>query len=310
MSESVYYYLLLEAVTGWKKKVKTQLSEKTVFSELTNSEILKNQLRYPGWKLVKLHTKHESIEKIAPYFRVLKSAGFPYYYAQVYDDKVNESIYYTEHVDELIAHNNPEDIERALFNKVLPEEPNYLSNGTTTHDKVLIKLRPKTKKISTQLETCVLAYLKEKTDIKFSQIKKLIDEESQKYVTKQELTCQWDFPNYKPTSEAQHYKSPPQLAEGLSYFYNEGNTMYLGFERENLEPYVNDSCNWAEGTPDHHVANLVGAFDMIVASVSAKCRTKALSNQGKEAYFFGACGAMYYREQRQLPESIWGEVTE
>lgn len=302
MSEDILkFFIVCRTSSGWKNKFKKALPTVDDFN------VAGNKLKYPGWKVISF------IENITTDYELIKarlvelaSIGYSESYASLYDETTGEEVFYTVDNDILISSNSDKNIQKKYLEKGFDQNHKFFSTDTKFDDKLLIKLKPRTKGILKSLEAHCQNYIASPTDEIFDQLKLFIDKESETQIKKSKLTAVCDFPNVKPHSKAAVNRSPEGLSRELCYFYSNGGYAYLGYSRNDLSPFLNEECNFYYKEDVEHVAYLIEAFHFIVTSHEGKARTR--KHKRKEAIFFNAGGSMYYKEQKMLPESVWGEI--
>lgn len=302
MSEDVLkYYLVCQATSGWKNRFKKSLPA------IESFDVNGNKLGYPKWNVISFSGCGDiNSGSIEARLKELEKIGYKESYASLLLDTTGETIYYIMSNGSLMSVNSEKSIQKRHINAGLDDNHNFFDSETKYNDKLLIKLKPRTKKIFKALETYCQNYIGNPTPEEYNKLKLFIDSESEEKIRKSKLTSVLDFPNIKPHSNAPVDKSPEGLSRNLCYFYNDSEYAYLGFSHNDLSPYLNEECNYFYKEEVEHVAYLIEAFDFISTTKEGRARTQ--KRRKKESIFFNAGGSMYYQEQKVLPESVWGVI--
>lgn len=293
---SVIYKVLCETKANWKKKVSAHFSDLEKKEEIT---INNNLLNHLGWKVICFEDLVLDKGKIEAKLDSLIDAQYKGAFAEVYDSSSDETYYYARIKGKTILFSNENDIQESLFEEMYDENLNFF-NLYEHEDKVLIRLKPNTKKIHKELSKLLNQCVLDPVENNFTKLKMYIDSS-----VPDDHGSKFNYPNiiWKDIT----YKSPDNIEKNICFFYDDGNYIYVGYKYPDLSMYLDYEWNHEyEGT---HIGNLVSIFGMLVKSSIAKARSKKLSALNEEAYFFEAGGVLYYKEQPILPESIWGEVT-
>ncbi len=299
--------LLIEAKTGWKTSIRKQLTAFDRASWRSPAQINHCALRYPGWKTVDLVSEQTSLESAMEFARSLASigAGCVYFHAEEGCSETGVTCYFD---GEFRTYPSAQAAESAYFDAALDRNMCFFGPDYPGDDKLLVRIRPRNKSTHAAITSLLLAYLNDRSDENFERIAAYFNPELNAYSRTEDMNVEWRFPGYCSGGCPDGFVVDDRLARNLIYFYDNGSHLHLGFQHPDLGRFASGDFNYHGGQEGDGMLAILDCLAYLSTSIAAKARLRRFGSAAVEGYFFGSKESLYYREQVQIPEPIWGEA--